>query len=801
MEVLRLDRGRKWKSMMALMFVPCLMQMHIVGAEPLNAAIAGSTGKNDLTIVENGKSAAQIVVATDAGTWEKNAAQDLQKYIAMMSGAKLEIVNQVGNAPSLIVGRAALATAPTLQAALDRVAKKNPTIRADAIAVHRTANRVLLAGSNDESHYFAVSWLLQQWGCRWYLPTDFGECIPEAKTLKIGALDFAYAPPFEIRHYWLSWNGDNTGSNEFRRRNFMTETSMVGMGHALGAYTEKLATKGQTLFNVPFSDPKTAGSVAEQIGPEYAAGKSISLAIEDGSFVNDSPTDKALTTEYDRYMLKPSMTDAMLTLYNNVGKILREKYPNSKAKIGGMAYANVTLPPKIVKHLEPNVVMWIAPIDVDPIHGMDDPKSPPRKEYKDWLYAWAKLTEGRLAVYDYDQGMLVWRDLPNPAQQSFVQDVKHYRDAAILGVGTESRGAMATTFLNLYLRGQLMWNPDADVDKMLAEFYPKFYGPAAEPMARYWNAIFDAWKDTIVTEHEYFVAPAIYTPQLVATLQKDLLAAQAKIKPLQGKADLGRQQKHYVERMKFTSLSFEIIENYLAMVNAAAAKNNYAQAAAFGEKALAAREELTTMNGTFTTYKNIGESGPAWFPGEVAQMKALATLTDGTKGTLITQTPLEWSFHRDAPVPTGWEYKGMEGAQPNGPSTLATQAATAANGWKALRTDLYLQAQGVLAPDGQSYTGHYWYQTSLDLKADQTTGKVHLMFPGLFNEAWLYVNGELVAHRDYAEPWWMSDYKFEWDVDLSGKLKPGKNVIALRGFNPHHFGGIFRRPFLYRATG
>ena len=143
----------------------------------------------------------------------------------------------------------------------------------------------------------------------------------------------------------------------------------------------------------------------------------------------------------------------------------------------------------------------------------------------------------------------------------------------------------------------------------------------------------------------------------------------------------------------------------------------------------------------------------------------------------------------------------MEGATPKGASTLATQEPSEANGWKPVRTDIYLQGQGILAPDGQSYTGTYWYQTTLDLKADQTTDKTHVMFPGLFNEAWLYVNGELIGHRDYTEPWWLTDYKFMWDVDLTGKLKPGKNVIAVRGFNPHHFGGMFRRPFLYRATG
>src|SRR5207248_4820855 len=131
-----------------------------------------------------------------------------------------------------------------------------------------------------------------------------------------------------------------------------------------GQYTKNLVPPGKTLFNIAFSDAATAQEIARQIEPEYAKGvPGISLAIEDGNYLSDSPGDKALQVEYDRYTLKPSLTDAMLTLYNNVARILREKHPHSPTKIGGMAYANVTLPPKIVTTVEPNLVMWIAPID------------------------------------------------------------------------------------------------------------------------------------------------------------------------------------------------------------------------------------------------------------------------------------------------------------------------------------------------------------------------------------------------------------------------------------------------------
>ena len=88
-----------------------------------------------------------------------------------------------------------------------------------------------------------------------------------------------------------------------------------------------------------------------------------------------------------------------------------------------------------------------------------------------------------------------------------------------------------------------------------------------------------------------------------------------------------------------------------------------------------------------------------------------------------------------------------------------------------LRTDLYAQAQGVVTSDYQSYTGHAWYQADIELTAEQAGGKLRLRFPGLFNECWLYVNGQEVAHRPFKGVWWMNDYRFEWDVDLTGKLK------------------------------
>mgnify|MGYP002623757783 FL=1 len=581
---------------------------------------------------------------------------------------------------------------------------------------------------------------------------------------------------------------------------------MPTTGHALGKYTKGL---GKGMFDFPITAPATADHVAQQVEPLFAAGKSFSLGMEDGSYNSDYENDqKLMKLQYDKYFLRWSVTDAMLELYNNVARRLQAKYPKSTSKIGFLAYANMTLPPVRPMTAERTLFCELAPIDIDPIHGMDDPQSPPRQEYKQMLHKWAKVMQGRLCIYDYDQGMLVWRDLPNPSHQAFRQDVQHYRQAGILGVNTESRNAIATTFLNLHLRARLLWNPDIDVDALLEDFYPRFYGPAAEPMRDYWSAIYQAWQDTIVTEHEYLVAPAIYTPELLAILKAKMAEAERQVAGLKvaGKK-LDRLERQYLERVQFTRLSHDIIQGYLAMVHAAATEGDYAKAVAIGEKTLAVREKLTDLNGTFTTYRgyNVEKNGYAWWPGEVKQYRELVPLVDGTKGKLITRLPLEWSFRREKndeasvrtftvePVDlTYWRANRDK-------LTLDTRKDYPAE-WEVIRCDLYAQAQGIREPDRQSYTGNLWYRTDLELTASQIAGATHLRFPGLFNTCWLYVNGEQVAHREQGKMWWLNDYRFEWDVDLTGKLKPGTNTIALRAKCEHHFGGLFRRPFLYRLV-
>jgi hypothetical protein len=789
-----------------------IMDAFTIGLILVNLQLFGETQKMDVVVAQNGKTEAVILIDPKEGK-DRLAAEDLSKYIGIMTGAHPKIIEKkeeidkslkIKDKPLFIIGSLALSENPELSKRLERVKKTKIILRADAVTLLRDKNRIYLAGSNGDSHCFAVAELLRMWGCRFFMPTEFGESIPVYKKLIIGDLDHTYAPPFEVRRYWISWLGDTTGKDEFMRLNMMNN-EFVPSGHCLARYTKEIAPQGNP-FHVPLSEKSTAEHVASEIEDRFRKGERIMLGMEDGLYQSDSPKDKELMSyQYDKYFMTQSMTDVFMEFYNNVAEILMSKYPESGSKIGFLAYSNNTIPPVKTKIAKPPLVAYLAPIDIDPIHGMDSPDSPPRQEYKEMMYKWAKVMEGRLVIYDYDQGMLVWRDIPAPSLSSVRQDMKHYRNAGILGVDTESRGAFATTFINLYIRARLMWNPDEDVDRLISEFYPAFYGPADKPMSEYWNAIFKAWEETIVTEHEYFVAPAIYTEQLIQFLERKLNEAERIVEKISRKKERDRNERLYIERIRFTRLGFEVLKSYMAMVKASATEVNYADAVRYGERGLAEREKMTAMSGILTTYKRIGERGYAWWPGEVKQYSELLKLTDGPKGYLIEKMPLEWEFIRDK------ENKGVEKGYFIFPIDLSYwnknhKKYTAkmrkdypVEEWEKVRTDLYIQAQGIREKDSQGYTGHAWYRTEMSLSKADIEGNIHILFPGLFNEAWFYVNDVEVSHRKLNSPlWWYNDYRFEWDVNLTNILKEGKNTFALRIYNPHHMGGIFRRPFLYR---
>ena len=165
--------------------------------------LAGISDGNDLVIAPH-QQPVTVVASPMAGPTEKSAAADLAKYVTRMCGKTIaitqteaevaEALQNTKNHVLLIVGQAALKANPALQKTVHRVAKTNPELRADAIVLKRKGNRIYITGNHDEAHYYAVSRLLQLWGCRWYIPGTIGECVRNMPNCASGNLT-KHTPP------------------------------------------------------------------------------------------------------------------------------------------------------------------------------------------------------------------------------------------------------------------------------------------------------------------------------------------------------------------------------------------------------------------------------------------------------------------------------------------------------------------------------------------------------------------------------------------------------------------------------
>ena len=280
----------------------------MVGFSPSHGLIIAHQGQTEAIVVVSPESVGE---KAKGRKWERQAALDLVKYIEMISGARPKLADNIeaidlalkSKAPVFFIGEEALKAESSLKNELANVAKRHPELRADGIVLKRKDNRIYLAGTNDDSHYYAVAYLLRMWGCRWYLPTEIGECIPDHRTLTINELDYSYAPPFEVRTYWIAWRGDDTGELEFKRRNMMND-ERVPSRHCLAGYTKDLVPEGKTHYHVPIAEDATAEHVAKLIEKRYASGERIALGMEDGTYYSDSPVDKALMGNIqDKYLI------------------------------------------------------------------------------------------------------------------------------------------------------------------------------------------------------------------------------------------------------------------------------------------------------------------------------------------------------------------------------------------------------------------------------------------------------------------------------------------------------------------
>jgi hypothetical protein len=762
-----------------------------VGAIVLLSTVRANAG--NITVVENGKPKATIVIWNAASPKDKLAAEELQTYVRKMSGAELPIMLDTDKVSGtlLLVGKSNM----TDQMQLVIPSKVSNDRRDEGFVIISKGDRIVLAGNSNDPYHgteYAVYEFLNRLGVRWYQPGEWGEYVPSRKTITFPEISISQKPDFALRTWWCHQPTDREEMEQrWKIRNKMNPDLSLGSvvdGSTIYVLTDAdfkshpewfaMNPDGTRNRDMPnFTNPDSVKAVAGTIKDFFRKNPKASaygFAPPDGMPRDYSPEtlkfSRGFTVDGGRPSVAEdiSITDEWINFVNNVTVAVRKEFPD--VYIGTNGYANRNYPPQGVT-VNDHMSIMFANIMTCCRHSYDHPGCWIKQREAEMLKQWCKLSKN-VWMYTYIDQMMVSALTPIPEVHKLRRDMPLLKKWGVVGMLDESRPVLAECgIMSRYLRAQLEWNANANVDALLNDYYANWYAGAAKPMKAFYEAIENAFDTTPIHGHEDRILPEVYTPRLMNELAQHLAIGEKL-------ADTDRAKQH----VQADRLIYQHLQAYVAMTDAELTCR-FADAAKQASRMLQLRKQMNALNPFLAPegampYEYWGVTQRSAF------YQSLADLTDGKKGSMVAILPETAAFKtdpRDDGVVGGWF------------SPDYSQA-----GWKPILTTRPFYMQGYQDKDCYPYLGNIWYRLTVDVPASAVGKKVMLYSTVLETEGWVWVNGQFIEHRPYAAAY-IRPYPL--DVDVSSALRPGKNTIAIRVNTSlgaaQEASGLLSRLFLY----
>lgn len=177
----------------------------------LAGMVSLSTHATPWGMVQEGQSTTVISLSSQATPVEHYAAEELQRVIEIMSGAKLEIIDETSDHPG--DHRIIIATAESAARQGLNVDTLGIMPEGEQLLVKKTGTTLYLIGGLPRSALYATYAFLEEvLGARWYWPSDSGEYIPVRPTLQIEDLEIVEKPSLKYRG--LALTGTRSGYDE-----------------------------------------------------------------------------------------------------------------------------------------------------------------------------------------------------------------------------------------------------------------------------------------------------------------------------------------------------------------------------------------------------------------------------------------------------------------------------------------------------------------------------------------------------------------------------------------------------------
>ncbi len=184
-----------------------------------------------------------------------------------------------------------------------------------------------------------------------------------------------------------------------------------------------------------------------------------------------------------------------LEFVNKIARRVAEKYPD--VKIETLIYAAYLEPPKDDTMPDKNVIIRLAQVYVDIMHGIHDKGN---EWYLRLLKQWSEICKkAGCTYYIWEYMYNLFFDLPMPVAYRLCDTFKAFYEYGITGIFVENEVLSADMWeLQQYMMMHLSEDPYADEEALIDDFIGKFYGPAAEYVKAYLLEL-----KRSATEHNY----------------------------------------------------------------------------------------------------------------------------------------------------------------------------------------------------------------------------------------------------------------------------------------------------------
>ena len=471
-----------------------------------------------VTIVDDGKTDYVIALRSDPIPSEQTAANELQHYLELISGARLAIVSEadVEEGVKLVsVGAGDLFSrlvrephAPAPPGGFARV--DGDALGRDTIVIETVGDNLYLAGGRPRGTLYAVYTFLEDvLGVRWWSPTE--ESVPQTPTITLGNIDSVQTPKLRVREafYRNAFDGQFApklklnGHFERITEEYGGHYSIIGWCHTFYPFLppetyfeahpewyseingERRHQGGQLCLTNDEMRAEMVKVALERLRQDPGAGM---ISISQNDWYGRCECRKCKAVEE----AEGSPSGLLIQFVNQVAEEIGKEFPDTLVET--LAYQYTRKAPNTIKPRD-NVVVRLCSSDCNRAEPLET--GPANAEFKADIEAWSKIA-GKLYIWDYVTNF-VNLILPHPNHRVLVPNLRFFVDHNTIGLfeqGDAYSSCSDFPELRTWVLAHLMWDPSLDERAVTEEFLRGYYGAAGDPLMQYIDLIDDAVEGT-----------------------------------------------------------------------------------------------------------------------------------------------------------------------------------------------------------------------------------------------------------------------------------------------------------------